>query len=124
MPNKTFNQFRKASARRMRKDATVAEARLWRSLRRHPIIGSHFRRQVVIGPYIADFACMAARLIVEVDGAQHGEETKAVLDKARTAWFETEGYTVLRFWNNEIFANIDGVLSVIHAALARTGEQV
>jgi very-short-patch-repair endonuclease len=125
MPGNTFSQFRKASARRMRGDATAAEAKLWKSLRKHPIIGSHFRRQVVIGPYIADFACVAARLIVEVDGAQHGEEPNVRSDKLRTAWLEPEGYKVLRFWNNDIFANIDGVLSALHAALAQTsGRQI
>jgi very-short-patch-repair endonuclease len=114
---KPIDRFRKAAARRMRTNATDAEARLWKHLRHHPMIGSHFRRQVVIGPYIADFACMAARLIVEVDGSQHGRRLDAARDDMRTKWFKSEGYRVIRFWNNDIFMNTDGVLSEIHAAL-------
>ncbi len=115
---KTIDSFKKNAARRMRLNATGAEAGLWKSLRRHPMMGSHFRRQVVIGPYIADFACMAAKLIVEVDGSQHGEEGNVVRDQTRTKWFETEGYKVLRFWNNDVTQNIDGVLATIHDALS------
>lgn len=114
---KPIDHFRKTAARRMRSNATGAEARLWNHLRRHPMIGSHFRRQVIVGPFIADFACMAARLIVEVDGSQHGEQGNVSRDEMRTKWLEAEGYRVLRFWNNDVFANIDGVLSEIHAAL-------
>jgi very-short-patch-repair endonuclease len=123
MPDNTFDRFRKASARRMRRNATAAEAKLWRALRRHPIVGSHFRRQVIVGPYIADFACMAARLIVEVDGSQHAEGPTATSDKTRTTWFEREGYKVLRFWNNDVFANIDGVIAAIRTALAHETEE-
>jgi len=114
---KSIDRFRKIAARRLRSNATNAEAQLWKHLRRHPMIGSHFRRQVIIGPYIADFTCMAARLVVEVDGSQHGEQANVLRDEARTKWLEAEGYRVLRFWNNDIFANIDGVLNEIHAAL-------
>jgi very-short-patch-repair endonuclease len=113
----SIDSFRKAAAQRMRTDATAAEARLWQHLRRHPMIGSHFRRQVVIGPYIADFACMAAKLIIEVDGSQHGEDAGAARDIARTKHLEAEGYRVLRYWNNDVFTNIDSVLNDIHSAL-------
>jgi very-short-patch-repair endonuclease len=78
---------------------------------------SHFRRQVPIGPYIADFGCMAARLLIEVDGAQHGEGRNKTHDDARTRWLAKEGYRVLRFWNNEISKNMDSVLEAIYAAL-------
>jgi very-short-patch-repair endonuclease len=81
------------------------------------MIGSHFRRQVIIGPYIADFACMAAKLIIEVDGSQHGDDSNRACDAERTKWLETEGYRVLRYWNNDIYRNIEGVLSDIHASL-------
>jgi very-short-patch-repair endonuclease len=114
---KPIDSFRKDAARRMRLNATGAEAKLWQGLRRHPMTGSHFRRQLVIGPYIADFACMAAKLIVEVDGSQHGEQGKAIRDEARTKWLEAEGYKVLQFWNNDVTQNIDGVLAAIHSAL-------
>ncbi len=116
-PNKSIESFRKSAARRMRGNATAAEARLWFHLRRHPMIGSHFRRQVIIGPYIADFACMATKIIIEVDGSQHGENNNRAADTKRTQWLEAEGYRVLRYWNNDISGNIDGVLSDIHASL-------
>ena len=79
--------------------------------------GTHFRRQVSIGPYVADFACMAARPIVEVDGSQHCDEENLKRDERRTRWFESNGYRVIRFWNNDISQNIDGVLEAIYAAL-------
>jgi very-short-patch-repair endonuclease len=82
-----------------------------------PIYGSHFRRQVPIGPYIADFACMAARLIIEIDGSQHGTDVGIARDSERTQWLEQEGYRVIRFWNNDLSQNIEGVLETIHAAL-------
>jgi very-short-patch-repair endonuclease len=116
-PGKSIDSFRKTAARRMRTKATTAEARLWLHLRRHPLIGSHFRRQVVLGPYIADFVCMAAKLVIEVDGSQHGENQSLARDAARTKWLEKEGYRVLRYWNNDVFENIDGVLSDIHTSL-------
>ena len=79
--------------------------------------GSHFRRQVPIGPYVADFACMAAHLIVEVDGSQHGTEEGQTRDEVRTKWLEQEGFRVLRFWNNDITNQTEGVLESIYAAL-------
>jgi very-short-patch-repair endonuclease len=114
---KSIDRFRKTAAHRMRAKSTSAETRLWFHLRRHPMIGSHFRRQVVIGPYIADFACMAARLVIEVDGSQHGENAKLAHDAVRTKWLESEGYRVLRYWHSDVFGNIDGVLSDILASL-------
>ncbi len=81
------------------------------------MLGSHFRRQVPVGPYVADFACMAARLIIEVDGSQHGGEAGIARDRERTRWLEREGYRVIRFWNNEISENIIGILETIHIAL-------
>ena len=81
------------------------------------MLGTHFRRQVPIGPYVADFACMAARLIIEVDGSQHGDDAGMQKDAKRTQWLEQEGYRVLRFWNNDVTRNIKGVLEAIHVAL-------
>ena len=77
--------------------------------------GYRFRRQVPLGPYVADFACFEARLIVELDGGQHADRT--VEDAAREAWLEAEGFRVLRFWNNEVLGNTDGVTEAIGAAL-------
>ena len=103
----------------MRRQPTEAERKLWWHLRhRLGVDGSHFRRQVQIGPYLADFACHHSKLIVEVDGGQHVEQTAH--DDTRTRRLEMEGYRVLRFWNNDVLSNIDGVLTVIQSALATT----
>jgi very-short-patch-repair endonuclease len=115
---RTIDSFRRDTARRLRANATNAEEILWRHLRRSPVLGTHFRRQVPIGRYVADFACMAARLIVEVDGSQHAEGPVAETDKERARWLESEGYRVLRVWNNDITQNIDGVLEAIHSAIS------
>ena len=90
---------------------------LWRELRRLEIKGTHFRQQVPIGPYIADFACLTSRLVIELDGSQHGENTNKARDTARTRWLESEGYRVLRFWNNDLVENLDGVMETIYTAL-------
>jgi very-short-patch-repair endonuclease len=116
-PPRPISSFRRENARRLRANATDPEARLWRHLRRSALLGSHFRRQVPIGPYVADFACMAVRLIIEVDGSQHGDAVVKAHDDARTQWLEREGYRVIRFWNNDLIENIEGVLETIHAAL-------
>src|SRR5689334_13810058 len=94
---RTIDSFRRASARRLRANATNAEATVWRHLRALETDGTHFRRQVPVGPYVADFACMAARLIIGIDGSHHGEEPHRSKDAQRTAWLEPEGYRVLRF---------------------------
>jgi len=114
---RTIDGFRRATARRLRASSTNAEASLWRHLRSLETKGTHFRRQVPIGPYVADFACMASRLVIEVDGSQHGEEPNKLSDDKRTRWLESEGCRVLRFWNNDITQNPAGVLDVIYAAL-------
>jgi very-short-patch-repair endonuclease len=116
-PRRTIDSFRRDNARQLRANTTGAEMRLWRQLRRSPVLGSHFRRQVPIGPYVADFACMAARLVIEVDGSQHGDIAVKTRDDARTRWLEREGYRVIRFWNNDLTENMQGVLEVIHAAV-------
>ena len=115
--NPTISEFRRRTAKQLRDKVTGAEDLLWRRLRRFPISGTHFRRQVPIGPYVADFACMAARLIIEVDGSQHGHDDIRRRDDARTRWLEAEGYRVMRFWNNDLTANMDGVLEAIYAAI-------
>jgi very-short-patch-repair endonuclease len=107
----------KARASRLRHTPTDAEKRLWRRLRNLQIKGSHFRRQVPIGPYVADFACMAARLIIELDGWRHGNQKNQQHDAIRTAWLQEEGYRVLRIWNNEIDRNIYAVMEGIYAEL-------
>ncbi|MDY0330946.1 MAG: biotin--[acetyl-CoA-carboxylase] ligase [Thiomonas sp.] len=100
-------------ARRLRRDMTDAERLLWSRVRNGQM-GSKFRRQVPIGPYIADFLCSSARLVVELDGGQHNACPQ---DALRDAFFRQNGYEVLRFWNNDVLANIDGVLLTLQSAL-------
>jgi very-short-patch-repair endonuclease len=96
---------------------TYAEKKLWWHLRHISLSASHFRRQATIGPYFADFACHHHRLVIEVDGGQHGEANRIALDEKRTRYLEEQGYRVLRFWNNDVLGNIEGVMEVISAAL-------
>jgi very-short-patch-repair endonuclease len=99
---------------------------LWRELRKLETRGTHFRRQVPIGPYIADIACLASHLLIELDGSQHADEPNKLNDEVRTRWLEAEGYRVLRFWNNDLVENIDGVMETVYAALhgSRDAEQM
>jgi very-short-patch-repair endonuclease len=118
MPNsRPIDRFKRQTARRLRANAPETEVRLWRMLRQLPTYGTHFRRQVPIGPYVADFACLAARLVVELDGSQHSRDDHAARDKSRAEWLEREGYTVLRFWNNDLIHNPASVLESIYAML-------
>ncbi|WP_018265692.1 endonuclease domain-containing protein [Methylosinus sp. LW4] len=112
-----LRRFRLGTARRLRENTTSAEQRLWRELDRVPLLRTHFRRQAPIGPYVVDFVCLRERLVIEVDGPSHAETEASQRDTARTLWLEREGYRVLRFWNQEVYENIDGVLDTIHAAL-------
>ena len=98
-------------ARTLRKNMTDAEHALWSKLKRRQVANLKFRRQQILGPYIVDFVCFEKRLIVEVDGGQHSEQIER--DQRRTVWLEAQGYQVLRFWNNEVLGNIDGVTQVI-----------
>jgi very-short-patch-repair endonuclease len=95
------------------------ERKLWAQLKLLDING-HFRRQAPVGPYFADFAHHHGRLIVELDGSQHGQASGQVRDARRTAYLEAEGYRVLRFWNNDVHENLDGVIETIFAALNET----
>src|SRR4051812_26500054 len=104
-------------SRALRRNVTEPEKALWRALKRIPVYGTHFRRQVPIGPYVADFACLKARLLIELDGGHHAQDDVAVKDESRTRWLEKEGYRVVRFWNAELTGNLNGVLDTIYAAL-------
>jgi very-short-patch-repair endonuclease len=104
-------------ARKLRRDMTDAERKLWWHLRRLPIDHSHFRRQATIGPYFADFACHERRLVIEVDGSQHNQPENIVRDTERSIYLESQGYRILRFWNNDVLKNIDGVMEAILAAM-------
>jgi very-short-patch-repair endonuclease len=108
----------KKAAKRLRRQPTDAESKLWYHLRRKQIDGHRFRRQSPVGPYVVDFLCVEAGLIVEVDGGQHS--WRAEDDAKRTNWLESQGYRVVRFWNNEVSENIEGVLETIFQAALKT----
>jgi len=94
---------------------TDAERRLWATLRGRRLQGYKFRRQHPLGPFVLDFVCIEHRLVIEADGGQHADN-KA--DQRRTAWLENHGWRVIRFWNNEILSNTDGVAETILRALS------
>jgi very-short-patch-repair endonuclease len=104
-----------ARARRLRRECSDAEILLWRHLRARRLLGYKFRRQVVIEPYIVDFVCLEASLIIEADGGQHSE--RLAYDVGRTVWLESMGYRVIRFWNHEILGDLQSVLEQIRAVL-------
>jgi very-short-patch-repair endonuclease len=103
-----------ANARNLRRDATPAERLLWHALRAYR---PRFTRQLVVGDVIVDIACRAARLAIELDGGHHALQVDK--DQARTEYLEAGGWTVMRFWNNDVIDNIEGVVQVIFAAVAR-----
>ncbi len=102
-------------ARSLRRDATPAEKKLWSVLRGSNVVGFKFRRQQRIGPFVADFACQSARLVIEVDGDSHTAQID--YDARRTEFLAREGYRVLRFANGDVMDNLDGVCRVIELAL-------
>ncbi len=105
-------------ARKLRKEMTDAEIWLWAKLRRPPDSSLKFRRQHPIGPYIADFACVARRLVVEIDGATHGTDAEIAHDTVRTAHLMSEGWRVIRFTNDEVYRDPDGVVDLIWRSLS------
>ncbi|WMT88140.1 DUF559 domain-containing protein [Pelagibacterium sp. 26DY04] len=96
-------------AKSMRRNPTEAERQMWMLLKDRRLAAYKFRRQVPIGPYIADFVCYASRLIVELDGSQHGEQ----LDADRNAWLNSKGFRVLRVWNNQLVTEREAVLDAL-----------
>ncbi len=103
-------------ARRLRVNQTDAETVLWNRIRNRQIDGHKFVRQVPIGEYICDFGCREKRLIIEADGGQHNASAADAIRDRRLA---EDGYRVLRFWNNDVLGNIDGVLTMIHVELSK-----
>lgn len=101
----------RARARELRKDPTDAERLLWRRLRYWQLDGCKFRRQQPLGPYIVDFVCLQRRLVIELDGGQHAEESDH--DTLRDDWLRSQSFTVLRFWNNDVIQNTDAVVEKI-----------
>jgi very-short-patch-repair endonuclease len=104
-------------ARRLRREKTDAERKLWRDLRELNRQGFHFMQQAPVGPYIADFADHKAKVVIELDGGQHSEPKGLKTDAARTRWLETNGYRVLRFWNGDVVSNSQGVMTAVLSAL-------
>lgn len=102
-------------ARALRRRMTEAEKHLWFHLRGHRLGDYKFRKQAPIGRYVADFVCLAERLVVEVDGGGHQLQTSA--DQVRDRWLNANGYRVLRFWNNDVLGNIEAVLTAIVSEL-------
>ncbi len=103
-----------ATARRLRRNMTEVERRLWSRLRDDQL-GVHFRRQVPMERYVLDFLCLSARLVIEVDGGQHADPNLG--DQVRDAWLRQRGFRILRFWNNEVLENMEGVLERITEVL-------
>ena len=108
-----------ARARDLRVSSTDAEKKLWNRLRDRQVLGCKFRRQQPFKNYILDFVCDEQKLVIELDGGQHNETPNQRRDAVRTALLEAAGWRVMRFWNNDVNENIEGVLEVIAQALTR-----
>ena len=106
-----------STARNLRLAQTEAEKRLWYRIRNRQLDGCKFRRQAPIGRYIVDFACFERNLIIELDGGQHA--SPAPSDRTRSDWLVSQGFSILRFWNNDVMENMEGVLQRIIEALSR-----
>jgi very-short-patch-repair endonuclease len=111
MPHRLLNP-----AKRLRTNSTDAERLLWSRLRAHRLQGFKFKRQQPLGNYVVDFVCFEAHLVIELDGGQHLLAKEE--DKARDAWLASMGFRVLRFWNNEVLENLEGVLTRIAGFLS------
>ncbi|HEY6632008.1 MAG TPA: DUF559 domain-containing protein [Rhizobiaceae bacterium] len=122
MPHTPVNEKNRKNAKAMRRVMTDAELKLWNEIRAHRLMGLGFRRQVPIAGYIIDFACPAKKLIVELDGSQHGEDENAGKDLVRTARLEQDGWTVLRFWNDDVIRDVAAVCDHIVIAAGLMAE--
>lgn len=109
MPLRKLPKRTRSNAKSLRSNMTEAEKRLWQALREHRLEGIAFRRQMPIAGYIVDFAAPSHRLVVELDGSQHGEELGLKADRIRDSDLKRLGWTVLRFWNTEVLTGLDGV---------------
>ncbi len=100
-------------SRVLRKNQTPWEGRLWRALRNRQVYGLKFRRQYKIGRYIVDFCCIKKKLVIELDGGHHNEQRQMIIDQDRQQYLERQEFTVLRFWNNDVDENLEGVVQKI-----------
>lgn len=115
---KRIPPIRTARARSLRSNMTDVERRLWMALKGKQIAGCRFRRQHPIGAYVADFACVEKMLVIELDGSQH--QNQEAYDEDRSRYLNQQGWQVVRFWNNEVLENLDGVLEAILEKLEST----
>jgi len=106
-------------ASRLRRDLTDVQRAIWAALRNRQLEGFKFRRQATVGPFVVDFLCVEAALVIELDGGQHSEEA----DRARTEFLEGRGLSVMRFWNSDVVDNFDGVIEAIRMALLQKREK-
>ena len=104
------------NAKTLRRTMTDAEQKLWYHLRAHRFMGRKFKRQKPLGRYVVDFVCLEEKLIIELDGGQHAENVE--YDHDRDAWLRSQGYTVLRFWNNQLMSETESVLEQIRLAFS------
>ena len=116
MPHASVSELQRSRAKQLRQTMTPAETLLWRYIKAHRIEGLGFRRQVAFQNYIADFACLSAKLIVELDGESHNFADQQDADRIRDAFFASEGFQVLRFSNQDVMSNLEGVVEVIRLA--------
>jgi very-short-patch-repair endonuclease len=117
MPHATVSRFQRGNAKRLRRVMTRAEVLLWRHLKAHRLNGLAFRRQAPMGNYVADFVSHSCRLIIELDGESHDFESRQRADAIRDAWFASRGYRVLRFTNDDVLKNLEGVVLTIAEAV-------
>ena len=115
MQDKSYNHQPTLRSRHLRNGATDAERVLWSVISNRQIAGVRFNRQVPVGPFICDFVARSAKLVVELDGGQHGDAV--AYDDRRTDFLQARGYRVLRYWNNDVFSNLAGVVEAINDAL-------
>jgi very-short-patch-repair endonuclease len=113
MPHSAVSPQRRSKAKQLRRTMTRAETLLWRYLKADHLEGLSFRRQAPMGSYIVDFVCHATRLVVELDGESHDFAERLRSDQVRDAWLASRGYRVLRFTNDEVLKNLEGVLTVV-----------
>jgi very-short-patch-repair endonuclease len=122
MPHTPIPDRNRRNAKAMRRVMTDAELKLWHELRAHRLMALGFRRQAPVAGYIVDFACSEKRLIVELDGSQHADAERAASDSKRTQRLEQDGWTVLRFWNDDVLRDIDNVCQHIVIAAGLMAE--
>jgi very-short-patch-repair endonuclease len=116
MPHAAVSPLRRNRAKSLRQTMTRAETLLWRYIKAHRVDGLGFRRQVPMQRFVADFICHSARLVIELDGETHDFQSRQRNDQIRDAWFKSQGFKILRFTNEEVLSNLDGVVEAIRTA--------